>query len=149
MGGKLWAIIKDFLKAFLFWAVASAVLIYFFKYPGLILSGLLGLIFLASFVAHWGAELLFWVLRIFGFGRRAGPPSIPPGGPNRNPNPGSAPNAQGRPCQPCGGSGMLTCSGCNGSGWRYDGQKNSICSVCAGARTLACQTCSGGGRVYW
>jgi hypothetical protein len=51
----LWSMLKDGLKAFLFWAVASGVLIYLFKYPGLIFSELLGLIFLAAFVACFRA----------------------------------------------------------------------------------------------
>ena len=65
----LWSMLKDGLKAFLFWAVSSGILIYFFKYPGLIFSELLGLIFLAAFVATWGAQLLFWLLSAIGFAR--------------------------------------------------------------------------------
>jgi hypothetical protein len=149
MGKTLWAMIKDGLKAFLLWVVASALLIYFFKYPGMILSGLLGLILVASFCALWGAQLLFWLLRVTGSVKGGGPPSLPSGGPNQNASPGSAPSAQGRPCLTCGGIGTLTCNSCNGSGWQYVGQQTVTCSVCAGLRSLSCTTCSGGGHVYW
>ena len=48
---RLWSIAKDGLRALVIWAVASAVFIYFLGYPGLILSELLGMIFLVSFIA--------------------------------------------------------------------------------------------------
>jgi hypothetical protein len=141
----LLAMLKDGLKAFLFWAVASGVLIYFFKYPGLIFSELLGLIFLAAFVATWGAQLLFWLLSLIGFARVRRPAALPPvaGGPNQSAGPGSAPNAQGRPCQPCGGSGRIGCSACFGARGRRERPQTAEgtgqwipCSYCVGSGSV-------------
>jgi hypothetical protein len=150
MGNLLGAIIKDFLKGFLFWAVASVLLIYFFKYPGMILSGLLGLIFLASFCAMWGSQLLFWLVNLIRFGGGGGRPDPPPRGTGQGPSPGSVPNTAGdRTCSSCGGSGSLTCYRCNGSGWLPEGDRQVTCRVCAGLRTIRCSDCSGRGRVNW
>ena len=148
MANLLWAVIKDFLKGFLFWAVASVLLIYFFKYPGMILSGLLGLIFLVAFCATWASQLLFWVVNII---RGGGGPSLPRArSPNQGPNPGPVPNAAAdRPCQTCGGSGQLTCYRCTGSGWLPEGAGRVMCPVCAGLRFIRCSDCSGRGRVNY
>jgi hypothetical protein len=154
MGNMLWAIIKDFLKAFLFWAVASALLIYFFKYPGLILSGLLGLIFIASFVANWGAQLLFWLLHFIGFAKGRSPPPLVPAVPGQIPNPVSAPNAQGTRCQTCSGTGQMSCPVCRGTRGQWERPQTAEgtgrwipCTYCVGNGTAQCTSCSGSGHL--
>jgi hypothetical protein len=156
MGAMLRAIIKDFLKGFLFWAVGSALLIYFLKYPGLILSGLLGLIFIASFVALWGAQLLAWLLYFLGIARDRPSSPLAPAVPSQNPNPGSAPNAQGGPCRRCNGTGQMTCSVCHGARGRYERPQTAEgtpqwipCSYCVGNGTVQCTDCSGTGHVSY
>ncbi len=78
--GTLWRIVWDGLKAFIFWLVAAALLIYFLGYPGYMLSILLGLIFLACFCALRFAEILAFILTL---GRRPPkpPPYVPPSSP--------------------------------------------------------------------
>ena len=59
---KLWSIMKDGLRALVVWAVVSAVLIYFLGYAGLMLSELVGMIFLVAFVALRFTEIAAFVI---------------------------------------------------------------------------------------
>lgn len=136
----LWAIVKDGLKAFAFWLVASVVMIYLWGYAGRMLSILLGLIFIVSFI---GANLKRIVVTLqSSSGRPAGIP-LPIQGQSQ-----AQPGAPNTVCTQCGGTGRTTCYGCNGSGYRYDGVQNSLCFICSGQRSSVCTTCSGSGMIY-
>jgi hypothetical protein len=105
--GTLWRIVWDGLKAFIFWLVASALLIYFLGYPGYMLSILLGLIFLVCFCALRFTEIVAYMLSL---GRRPPkpPPYVPPASP---PPPPQAPTY----CPKCGSAwvpGARTCANC-------------------------------------
>jgi hypothetical protein len=109
--GTLGKIVWDGVKAFLFWLVASMLMIYFWGYPGLMLSRLLGLIFVVAFFALRFTEILAFVLSL---GRRQRNPSNTP--PPVTP-PGSAPPLPAEPtyCPKCGSAwvpGARACANC-------------------------------------
>lgn len=147
MGKTLWGILKDALKALLFWILAAIPLVYFFGYPGKMMAGFLGFILVLAFCLLRAAELLKWLLAVTGIDSRRPPPPLSRAAPA--PNPSNAATSAGRPCPTCSGRSRITCYGCNGSGVRYEGAQMLSCYTCAGMRTLACTTCSAGGEVYW
>jgi len=136
----LWAIVKDGLKAFAFWLVASVVMIYLWGYTGRMLSMFLGLIFIVSFI---GANLKRIVVALQGSSASTG--GIPP---VPFPVQGQSPGQPNTVCTQCGGVGRTTCYGCGGSGYRYDGVQNTTCFICSGQRSFVCTTCSGSGMIY-
>ena len=75
--GTLWRIAKDGLKAFLFWFVASVLMIYFWGDFGKVLSFFLGFIVIISFCVLRITEIAAFVMSR---GRRPqqGPPYVPP-----------------------------------------------------------------------
>lgn len=107
--GNLWRIIKDGLKAFVFWFVASVLLIYFFGDVGKMFSYLLGGVFILAFCALRAGELLAWFLTL-GNRPKQTPPAWKP--------PASAPPAppvQQQYCPKCGAqwvAGAQRCANC-------------------------------------
>jgi hypothetical protein len=137
-------IIKDGLKALVAWMVISAVLVYFFRYPGWIISQLVGLIFLGLFVALRAAELLFWVLGFLGFARggpsRAAPPVTS--------GPTSPQGSASRTCSTCNGTGQMSCPVCRGMrGQTEQGTGSWLpCPYCVSNGAVQCTSCSGVGH---
>jgi hypothetical protein len=149
-GGQhvLQKMIKDGLRALIFWAVASVLLILFFGYTGRILSALLGMVFVVAFCMLWARVVLELLINRNRGSAPAPPPPLP--GPSSAP-PATTPIAESanRVCPNCGGSGRVSCYACTGTGQRYQGENQpTLCSVCGGLKTLACTACSGAGRVY-
>ncbi len=116
----------------------------------------LGKLFFFNLVLGW--TVVGWVLALanaFGFNpiapvARAMAKGMAPGGVaamNPGPMTSESGNLLGRTCPTCGGQGRMTCTGCNGSGQRYEGAGLTTCSLCLGQRTVQC-TCGGSGRVY-
>lgn len=104
---NLWIVIKDGLKAFLFWLIASFLMIHFWGDVGKMLSYGLGFIFIVAFCALWAAKLLAWFLSL---GNR---PAQPPAGWSP---PASTPPVQPTYCPKCGAAwvaGAAKCSSCN------------------------------------
>jgi hypothetical protein len=138
--------IKDGLRALIFWAIASVLLVLFFGYTGRILSALLGMVFVVAFCMLWARVALELLMhRDRG---AASPPALP--GPSGAPlATTSIPESANKVCPNCGGSGRVSCYACTGTGQRYQGENQpTLCNVCGGLKTLACTSCSGGGRVY-
>lgn len=143
MGNLLWAIVKDGLKALAFWLVASLVMIWLWGYAGKMLSLLLGMIFIVSFI---GLNLKRIVMYFQGRGGAGGgrgnwfPPIQPvvpqPGGPQQ------------RPC-PEGTDGWMTCPICSGNGVSMQGgSQPETCIRCNGMRRVNnCTRCNGSGYI--
>ena len=72
---SLWRIAKDGLKALIFWAVASVVMVYLWGYTGRMLSAGLALILIVSFCATRLTEVVAW-LRAPGGGSNSGGKNI-------------------------------------------------------------------------
>jgi hypothetical protein len=109
--GTLWKIVWDGVKAFLFWLVASMLMIYFWGYPGLMLSRLLGLILVVAFFALRFTQILAFILGLGQRNRNVSntPPPVKP--------PGSAPPPPLEPtyCPKCGSAwvpGARACPNC-------------------------------------
>ena len=108
--GNLWRIIKDGLKAFVFWFIASVLLIYFFGDIGKMASALLGFVFVTVFCALRAGEILAWFLTLGSRPRQQQPPAWNP--------PASAPPApptQQQYCPRCGAqwiAGAQRCVNC-------------------------------------
>lgn len=110
--GTLGKIVWDGVKAFLFWFIASTLMIYFWGYPGLMLSRLLGLIFVVAFFVLRFTEILAFILNL---GRRQQryPPNVPP--PVAPPSSAPPPPAEPTYCPKCGSTwvpGARTCGNC-------------------------------------
>jgi hypothetical protein len=109
--GTLWRIAKDGLKAFVFWFVASVLMIYFWGDIGKVLSYILGFIFILSFCVLRITEIAAFAMSL---GRRPQgshyvPPPVSP--------PSSAPPPPPEPtyCPKCGSAwvpGARACANC-------------------------------------
>jgi hypothetical protein len=143
MGNLLWAIIKDGLKGFAFWAVASVIMILLWGYTGRMLALGLGLIFIVAFI---GGNLKR-VLHYFTGG------AMPFGGGSLPGVPAGQQPVDGRiRCSTCGGSGRMICSGCGGRGGHNlmpqtesGGMQWVPHSYCVGSGSVQCTSCSGTG----
>jgi hypothetical protein len=109
---NLWRIIKDGLKAFAFWFVASVAMIYFWGDVGKMLSYLLGFVFIIAFCVLRAGEILAWVLSLF-----RGSPGAPPAWKPPSSTPPTAPPPPVGPqyCPKCGAqwvAGAQRCANC-------------------------------------
>jgi hypothetical protein len=109
--GTLWRIVWDGLKAFLFWLVASVLMIYFWGDIGKVLSMILGFIFILSFCVLRITEIAAFAMSL---GRRPqqSPPYVPP--PHTPPS-APPPPQQPQYCPKCGSAwvpGAQTCANC-------------------------------------
>jgi hypothetical protein len=106
----LWRIIKDGLTAFFVWLAISVVLIYFLGYPGRLLAGFIGIIFLACFIVLRFVEIVFFLKRTIFPARGYDPPNNPPPPPPTPPPPPAY-------CPKCGAvwvAGSRGCASCGG-----------------------------------
>jgi hypothetical protein len=78
MAGNIQRIIKDGLQAFVFWAIASVLMIYFWGDIGKMLSAILGFIFILSFCVLRFTELVAWAMSLFSRQNQAPPEWKPP-----------------------------------------------------------------------
>ena len=109
--GNLWRIVKDGLKAFVFWFIASVLMIYFWGDIGKMASALLGLVFVIAFCALRAGELLAWFLSLGNRPQQAPPAWKPPAG-----APPAAPPVQQQYCPRCGAQwvpGAQRCANCS------------------------------------
>lgn len=110
--GTLWRIAKDGLKAFLFWLVASVLMIYFWGDFGKVLSFFLGFIFLISFCVLRITEIAAFFMSLGQRPQRSSSNTPPPVAP-----PASAPPPPMEPtyCPKCGSAwmpGARVCANC-------------------------------------
>jgi hypothetical protein len=143
-------IARDGLQAFVVWAVISAVLVYFFGYPGWIFSQLMGFIFVVAFCSLRFVQLAAWVMKLLGFKGGGAPPPMPSGAQEQTS--GHAPAW--RPCSTCGGSGRMTCPSCRGMRERREGPTTAHgtgqsvpCGYCTGSGSVQCASCWGSGQL--
>jgi hypothetical protein len=143
-------IAKDGLHALVVWALISAVLVYFFGYPGWIFSQLIGFVFLVAFCSLRFAQLAAWVMRLLGFRGGGAPPPMPSAAPGQ-----SSQGSASRPCSTCGGGGRMTCPNCGGMRERREGPTTANgtgqsvrCGYCTGSGSVQCTSCSGAGHLY-
>jgi hypothetical protein len=111
--GTLWRIAKDGLKAFLFWLVASVLMIYFWGDFGKVLSYILGFVFILSFCVLRITELAAFAMSLGRRPQQSAPPYVPPPGspPASAPPPPPAPDY----CPKCGSAwvaGAQRCANC-------------------------------------
>jgi hypothetical protein len=144
VAGNFAKIAKDGLQALVVWAVISAVLVYFFGYPGWIFSQLIGFVFLVAFCSLRFAQLAAWVMGLLGFKGGGAPPPMPPMAPGQTS--GHGPTS--RPCSTCGGSGRMTCPSCGGMRERWEGPTTANgtgqsvrCGYCTGSGSVQCTSC--------
>jgi hypothetical protein len=115
--GTIWRIAKDGLKAFLFWLVASVLMIYFWGDFGKVLSYILGFVFILSFCVLRITEIAAFAMSL---GRRPqSSPNVPPpyAAPGSAPQRSSAPPPPAEPayCPKCGSAwvpGARACANC-------------------------------------
>ena len=134
----------DGLKAVLAWAAITVVLVALFKYPGWVISQLVGFVFVVSFIAIWGSKILYAMLSPL----KGHPPR--PGLPVQPPRPGQQTTSTRRACSTCSGSGYMSCPGCRGMRGRWDLPTTSSgtsqwvpCTLCVGNGSVQCSSCSG------
>jgi hypothetical protein len=140
-------IVKDALKAFALWVVASLLLAVFFGQSGVVFSQALGFILVVSFIVLRSAELLRFILLKTGLGRAGGTPL--PQAAYQSGGSGSSGSAQ-PPCHQCGGSGRMTCPSCRGMRGSYSQPQTAAgssqwvpCPMCIGSGTVQCTSSFG------
>jgi hypothetical protein len=109
--GTIRRIVWDGLKAFIFWFVASVLMIYFWGDIGKVLSMILGFIFILSFCVLRITELAAFAMSL---GRRP-PQQSPPYAPPPHTPPSSTPPPQPQYCPKCGSAwvpGAQICANC-------------------------------------
>jgi hypothetical protein len=141
-------IVKDALKAFALWAVASVLLAVFFGGNGVVFSQALGFILVVAFIVLRSAELLRFILAKTGIGR-AGGDAAPSRTAYQSAGSGASGSSQ-QPCGQCGGSGRMTCPACRGMRGSYAAPQSAEaspqwapCPMCIGSGTVQCTSSFG------